>query len=61
MTGCRDAAVAHIISAEGRIDMLVNNAGLFAGMMSVMDADLDKAKAMFDTKYADKMPCSCPL
>ena len=44
-----DAAVAEVIRREGRIDLLVNNAGLAQGTRPAQDALLSDWKTMIDT------------
>jgi short-subunit dehydrogenase len=44
------AVVGHILEKEGRIDVLVNNAG-FGIAGSVEDTDIDEAKSLFETNF----------
>lgn len=45
------AAVAQVISREGRIDLLVNNAGFGVAPAGAEESSLDQAKAIFDTNF----------
>jgi len=51
-----DAAVAHVLKEEGRIDVLVNNAGIgFAG--AVEDATEDEVRTVFQTNVFGLLAC----
>ncbi len=45
-----DQAVANVLGAEGRIDVLVNNAGIGGGR-SVEETPIDEVRALFETNY----------
>jgi NAD(P)-dependent dehydrogenase (short-subunit alcohol dehydrogenase family) len=45
-----DAAINYVLNAEGRIDVVVNNAGLGCGG-AVEDTTVDEARAIFDTNF----------
>jgi NAD(P)-dependent dehydrogenase (short-subunit alcohol dehydrogenase family) len=46
-----DAAVAEVIRREGRIDLLVNNAGFGVAPAAAEESSLDQARAVFDTNF----------
>jgi NAD(P)-dependent dehydrogenase (short-subunit alcohol dehydrogenase family) len=46
-----DAAVAEVIRREGRIDLLVNNAGFGVATAAAEESSLDQARAVFDTNF----------
>src|SRR4051794_19162861 len=46
-----DAAVNELIRNEGRIDLLVNNAGFGVAPAGAEESSIDQAKAIFDTNF----------
>jgi NAD(P)-dependent dehydrogenase (short-subunit alcohol dehydrogenase family) len=48
--GSVDAAVATVLAQEGRLDVLVNNAGIGGGR-AVEETPIDEARAIFETNY----------
>lgn len=46
-----DAAVQHLMQREGRIDLLVNNAGFGVAPAAAEESSLDQARAIFDTNF----------
>src|SRR5689334_15664201 len=46
-----DAAVNNIIQREGRIDLLVNNAGFGVAPGGAEESSIEQAKAIFDTNF----------
>lgn len=46
-----DAAVAEVIRKEGRIDVLVNNAGFSVAPAGDEESSIDQARAVFDTNF----------
>ena len=45
-----DTAIAHIMNTDGRIDVLVNNAGIGGGR-AVEETPLDEVRGVFETNY----------
>lgn len=45
------AAVQHLIQREGRIDLLVNNAGFGVSPAGAEESSIDQAQAIFDTNF----------
>jgi NAD(P)-dependent dehydrogenase (short-subunit alcohol dehydrogenase family) len=45
------AAVSELIRREGRIDLLVNNAGVSVAPAGAEESSLDQARAIFDTNF----------
>ena len=45
------AAVSQVIQREGRIDLLVNNAGIGVAPAGAEESSLDQARAIFDTNF----------
>jgi NAD(P)-dependent dehydrogenase (short-subunit alcohol dehydrogenase family) len=43
------AAVQHVVKAEGRIDLLVNNAGFGIAPAGAEESSIDQARSLFDT------------
>jgi len=46
-----DAAVAELMQREGRIDLLVNNAGIGVEPAAAEESSIEQAKAIFDTNF----------
>ncbi len=46
-----DAAVSELIRLEGRIDLLVNNAGFGVAPAGAEESSIEQAKAIFDTNF----------
>jgi NAD(P)-dependent dehydrogenase (short-subunit alcohol dehydrogenase family) len=46
-----DAAVGEVMRREGRIDLLVNNAGFGVAPAAAEESSLDQARAIFDTNF----------
>lgn len=46
-----DAAVQQLMQREGRIDLLVNNAGFGVAPAAAEESSLDQARAIFDTNF----------
>src|SRR4249919_2005111 len=46
-----EAAVKELIRLEGRIDLLVNNAGFGVAPAAAEESSIDQAKAIFDTNF----------
>lgn len=46
-----EAAVAELIRLEGRIDLLVNNAGFGFSPAAAEESSIEQSKAMFDTNF----------
>jgi len=46
-----DAAVRELIRREGRIDLLVNNAGFGVAPAAAEESSIEQAKAIFDTNF----------
>lgn len=46
-----EAAVNHLMKLEGRIDLLVNNAGFGIAPAGAEESSLDQARAIFDTNF----------
>jgi NAD(P)-dependent dehydrogenase (short-subunit alcohol dehydrogenase family) len=46
-----DAAVQAVLQREGRIDLLVNNAGFGVAPAGAEESSLDQARAIFDTNF----------
>jgi len=46
-----DAAVQKLVALEGRIDLLVNNAGFGVAPAAAEESSLDQARAIFDTNF----------
>lgn len=46
-----DAAVEQLMAREGRIDLLVNNAGFGVAPAAAEESSLDQARAIFDTNF----------
>jgi NAD(P)-dependent dehydrogenase (short-subunit alcohol dehydrogenase family) len=46
-----DAAVAEVIQADGRIDLLVNNAGFTTAPAGAEESSIDQARSIFDTNF----------
>jgi len=46
-----EAAVSELIRREGRIDLLVNNAGFGVAPAAAEESSLDQARAIFDTNF----------
>jgi len=46
-----EAAVSHVIQVEGRIDLLVNNAGFSTGPAGAEESSIEQARAIFDTNF----------
>jgi len=46
-----DAAVQQLLAREGRIDLLVNNAGFGVAPAAAEESSLDQARAIFDTNF----------
>ena len=46
-----EAAVNELIKREGRIDLLVNNAGFGVAASAAEESSLDQARAIFDTNF----------
>lgn len=46
-----EAAVARLIELEGRIDLLVNNAGFGVAPAGAEESSMDQARAIFDTNF----------
>src|SRR5437667_8461781 len=46
-----DAAVSEVIRLEGRIDVLVNNAGFSTAPAGAEESSIDQARAIFDTNF----------
>jgi NAD(P)-dependent dehydrogenase (short-subunit alcohol dehydrogenase family) len=46
-----DAAIGRVIQAEGRIDLLVNNAGFSTGPAGAEESSIEQARAIFDTNF----------
>jgi len=46
-----DAAVARLMQLEGRIDLLVNNAGFGVAPAGAEESSLEQARAIFDTNF----------
>jgi NAD(P)-dependent dehydrogenase (short-subunit alcohol dehydrogenase family) len=46
-----DAAVKQLISVEGRIDLLVNNAGFGVAPAGAEESSLEQARSIFDTNF----------
>lgn len=45
------AAVSHVIKREGRIDLLVNNAGFGVAPAGAEESSINQAKAIFETNF----------
>jgi len=46
-----DAAIARVIQSEGRIDLLVNNAGFSTELAGAEESSIEQARAIFDTNF----------
>ncbi|HCE5827412.1 TPA: oxidoreductase [Pseudomonas aeruginosa] len=46
-----EAAVAELLRREGRIDLLVNNAGFGIAPASALESSIEQAKSLFDTNF----------
>jgi NAD(P)-dependent dehydrogenase (short-subunit alcohol dehydrogenase family) len=46
-----DAAVAELLRREGRIDLLVNNAGFGVAPAAAEESSIDQAQSIFDTNF----------
>ncbi|MEP7065604.1 MAG: oxidoreductase [Gemmatimonadota bacterium] len=46
-----EAAVEKVIQAEGRIDLLVNNAGFSTGPAGAEESSIEQARSIFDTNF----------
>lgn len=46
-----DAAVAKVLDSAGTIDVLVNNAGIGQGFGAIEEADIGKARLIFETNF----------
>jgi NAD(P)-dependent dehydrogenase (short-subunit alcohol dehydrogenase family) len=46
-----DAAVSQVIRLEGRIDLLVNNAGFSVAPAGAEESSIDQARSLFDTNF----------
>ncbi len=46
-----DAAVRKLIQVEGRIDLLVNNAGFGVAIAGAEESSIEQARAIFDTNF----------
>jgi NAD(P)-dependent dehydrogenase (short-subunit alcohol dehydrogenase family) len=46
-----DAAVEHVMAIEGRIDLLVNNAGFGVAPAGAVESSMEQAKAIFETNF----------
>src|SRR3954466_3224835 len=46
-----DAAVKQVIGLEGRIDLLVNNAGFGVAPAGAEESSLEQARSIFDTNF----------
>jgi NAD(P)-dependent dehydrogenase (short-subunit alcohol dehydrogenase family) len=46
-----DAAVAHVMRQDGRIDVLVNNAGFGVAPAGAEESSIEQARAIFDTNF----------
>jgi NAD(P)-dependent dehydrogenase (short-subunit alcohol dehydrogenase family) len=49
--GSAEAAVKELIRREGRIDLLVNNAGIGVAPAGAEESSIEQAKAIFDTNF----------
>lgn len=49
--GSVDAAVSEVMQREGRIDLLVNNAGFGVAPAAAEESSLDQARSIFDTNF----------
>jgi len=46
-----ESAVAHVIGAKGRIDVLVNNAGFSVAPAAAGESSMDQTRAIFETNF----------
>jgi NAD(P)-dependent dehydrogenase (short-subunit alcohol dehydrogenase family) len=46
-----EAAISHVMQVEGRIDLLVNNAGFSTGPAGAEESSIEQARAIFDTNF----------
>src|ERR1051326_5650414 len=46
-----ETAVAEVLRSEGRIDLLVNNAGFGVAPASAEESSIEQARAIFDTNF----------
>ncbi|HEX7918053.1 MAG TPA: oxidoreductase [Gemmatimonadales bacterium] len=49
--GSVEAAITSLLRAEGRLDLLVNNAGFSVGPAGAEESSLEQARAIFDTNF----------
>ncbi|MCP5068388.1 MAG: SDR family oxidoreductase [bacterium] len=55
--GSVERGVAQVLALDGRIDVLINNAGI-GWNATVEDVDIDSAKAVFETNYWGVIRCT---
>lgn len=46
-----ESAIGHLLRIEGRVDLLVNNAGFGVSPAGAEESSLDQARAIFDTNF----------
>jgi NAD(P)-dependent dehydrogenase (short-subunit alcohol dehydrogenase family) len=46
-----DAAIEHVMRVEGRIDLLVNNAGFSTGPAGAEESSIEQARSIFETNF----------
>ena len=56
-----EAAVTELMRREGRIDLLVNNAGFSVAPAGAEESSIEQARSIFDTNFFGIVRMSVPL